>query len=316
MEIQTVLKKFLLEKVDPTKPVLLALSGGPDSMALFHLLKELSMNFGIAHVNHNWRAESQTESEILNQMANEANLPFHLKNLDPSTLQGNLELACRLERLKFFKEICLEFSYQAVIVGHHQDDQAETLLKRLFEGAPLMRLTGLKKVTVIDGLTIFRPFLDLRKKEIEAYLEEKKLLSFSDETNKDPKFMRARFRTQLIPYLSKEFGKDISAPLNRLGVESQEFNDYLEEIFKGRREKIIRNSSGILFDFSEIKSPFEIKHFIRKLTEEMHFSLSHAQIQTACTLIMTSASNKMLFKDGKKVIFDRKKMFIEDVLVD
>lgn len=308
--IKKVLNKFLTENLDFQKPVLLALSGGPDSMALFHLLLELKIDFAVAHVNHNWRLESANEAAILEQIADAANIPFHLSILNPQEIKGNLELGCRLLRLKFFKKLCDEFSYQAVIMGHHLDDQAETLLKRLFEGASLNGLCGLKKITMIDGLKIFRPLLTLRKKEIEAYIIDEKIKVFLDKTNHDPKFMRARFRSKIIPFLNEEFGKDIANPLYRLGNEVFELNDYLLKAFEIHKEKIVKSKDGAYFDFSLMNTTFEIKYFIRLFAKEMGFTISHSIVDAILFLIQSNASNKWLFMETKRLFIDRKKMFI------
>lgn len=312
--IKKVLKKFLIDEVDFQRPVLLALSGGPDSMALFHLLIELKslmgFNFAIAHVNHNWRVESADEAVILEQMADAANIPFHLSVLNPTEIKGNLELGCRLLRLNFFKKLCEEFSYQAVIMGHHLDDQAETLLKRLFEGSSFNGLIGLKKTTIIDDLKILRPLLALRKKEIEAYIVDEKINAFHDKTNHDPKFMRARFRSKIIPFLNEEFDKDIAEPLYRLGNEVVELNDYLLKTFTPHKAKIVKSKDRAYFDFSSMNSVFEIKYFTRLFAKEMDFTISHSIVETVLSLIEANAANKWLFVDKKHLFIDRKKMFI------
>ncbi len=308
--IREVLKKFLIENMDFQKPILLALSGGPDSMALFHLLKELKIDFAVAHVNHNWRVESADEAAILKQMADAANIPFHLSILNPQEIKGNLELGCRLLRLNFFKNLCEEFSYQAVMMGHHLDDQAETLLKRLFEGASLNALCGLQKKTMIDGLKILRPLLPLRKKEIEAYIVDESIKAFHDKTNHDPKFMRARFRSKIIPSLNEEFGKDIAEPLYRLGNEVVELNEYLLKTFETHKGRIVKSKEGAYFDFSLMNTPFEIKYFMRLFAKEMGFTISHSIVETILFLIQSNASNKWLFMEKKRLFIDRKKMFI------
>ena len=308
--VREVLKKFLCENMDFQKPILLALSGGPDSMVLFHLLVELKIDFAVAHVNHNWRVESTDEAAILEQMADAANIPFHLSILNPQEIKGNLELGCRLLRLSFFRKLCEEFAYQAVIMGHHLDDQAETLLKRLFEGASLNGLCGLKKMTMIDDLKIFRPLLTLRKKEIEAYVQIKKIDAFYDKTNQDPKFMRARFRSKIIPFLNEEFKKDIAEPLYRLGNEVIGLNDYLLKAFAPHKAKIVKSKDRAYFDFSSLDSAFEIKYFIRLFAKEMGFIISHSIVETILSLIEANTANKWLFVDKKHLFIDRKKMFV------
>ena len=142
--------KFLNSRCDWSRPVLIGLSGGPDSMALLHLLRECAqkkdLRIGVAHVNHCWRAESSYEAAQLEELVKNLGYSFHLKVLNPSELTGNLEDACRRERLAFFNELTHAYGYQAVILGHHRDDQAETVLKRFLEGASLVNLKGMEEI--------------------------------------------------------------------------------------------------------------------------------------------------------------------------
>src|SRR6185295_17447811 len=97
---------FFVEKhVDRTKPMLLGLSGGPDSICLLHLLLELKLDLHIVHVDHAWRPESCDEALQLEALAATLNLPFHTTRLDPSTFTGNLEDQSRSARLQFFSQI-------------------------------------------------------------------------------------------------------------------------------------------------------------------------------------------------------------------
>jgi len=314
MDFTRILKFFLEDHADFERPILLGLSGGPDSMAIFNLLISLKnkyqWKFAVAHVNHNWRKESPIEAEKLKEMAEKVNVPFHLLEIDPKQLNGNLELACRLERLKFFKNLCEEFCYQAVILGHHQDDQAETVLKRLFEGATLPKLKGLKNKTLIDGLMIWRPFLCIRKKEIEDFLNLHHIASFQDSTNLDPIYMRGRLRTKIIPLLVQEFGKDIVAPLYRIGYESLELDEYLNKKFGHYMNLIVREASYCYLDFTDFSLKFEIKHLIRMFADHEGFFMSYSMIETAAHLIQTDRANKSMSIRDKKIYFKRKKMFI------
>ncbi|MCH9703393.1 MAG: tRNA lysidine(34) synthetase TilS, partial [Chlamydiae bacterium] len=121
-------------------PLLLALSGGPDSMALLHLMRELNHPFEVAHIDHGWREKSAEEAEKLQTLVNE---PFHLKRLEK--FSQNAEDQARRARLNFFRELCEKRGLEGVLLGHHADDQAETVLKRLFEGARLTKLSGLER---------------------------------------------------------------------------------------------------------------------------------------------------------------------------
>jgi len=313
MNLEKVIKNFLIEHSCSLKPFLLGLSGGPDSLALFYLLLQLKnenkLSFAVAHVNHNWRKESSEEAHQLKLLAHEAQVSFHLHELDPEKLKGNLEEACRKERLNFFKSLTDAYDYQAVFLAHHLNDQAETVLKRIFEGAFLPRCQGLSPVKEIDGLTIFRPFLKVQKAEIEKWLKEKGIQAFEDPTNQDSQFMRARFRERIVPFLSKTFGKEIDKPLYRFGNQSFELDQYLKKAFFSYEEKIVKGFFGSYFTFPEGLLPFEIKYLIRMFAEKEEVLLTYPLIEAIASFIESIAPNKQIEIEGKKLFVDRGTLF-------
>ncbi len=229
--IEQTVFQFFQNHYDFKSPLLLGLSGGPDSLALFHLLlkyrKQHPFELGIAHVDHGWRQESSEEARLLQNIVEKEGLPFHLKTLLPEDLQGNLEAASRDARILFFADLCQKYHYQAVLLAHHADDQAETVLKRVLEGASLPYLCGLRETATVHNVLFWRPLLKINKNEILQWLERHQLKGFDDRTNRDPRFLRGKFRTRILPALSKEFGKQVEKNLERLGAEALEWHHYL-----------------------------------------------------------------------------------------
>lgn len=301
-------KAFIERLKDPTRPVLLGLSGGADSLCLFRALLECGCPFAVAHIDHGWRPESGAEAEELKHMADLKKIPFHLKRLDPSCLRGNLEAACREERLQFFKELCLEYGYQAVLLGHHADDRAETVLKHVLEGASLPYLNSLSELSVIDGMNIWRPLLNFTKNEIIASLEGQKY--FIDSTNEDPKYMRGKMRSRIVPDLSEAYGKNISATLNRLGNEAAELKSYLKEKLKNYLENIVSGPYGSYLNFVGIEHPLEVRFLLRQLCERENCFLSHALIEEASRLVLSGAANKRVMMGERRVEIDRGRVFV------
>ena len=312
LELHTFLKKHLHSE----NPVLIALSGGPDSLALFHLLVEYqqkhAITLAIAHVDHRWRAESQQEAAQLALLAKSYQMPFHLKTLDPNQLQGNLEEACRGERLKFFSELCNQYGYQAVILAHHANDQAETVLKRLLEGAALTSLSGLQRITVMDQLTLWRPLLRCAKADILEWLEEKGLIAFEDNTNYDPKYLRARFRTDIIPYLSQAFGKEIQNNLCHLAEETHELQSYFQDKLKQFPVETNADSSKILINLQQSGDlhPYELKMILRELLRRYGIVASRQQLQAITDLLLNNKSNKQIEIGKYCFMIDRRRLFI------
>jgi tRNA(Ile)-lysidine synthase len=240
-----------LECYCPDKfPLLLGLSGGPDSMALFHLLLEIDYPFEVAHVDHRWRKESEKESAFLVQLCQQAGVAIHLKQLSPPQEKNNLEERGREMRLSFFKGVLAAQNLKGVLLAHHADDHAETVLKRIFEGASLPKLRGLLPKVEIEGITLYRPLLKQRKTEILKWLNKKQIPYFLDPTNDDPRFLRSRLRKKLIPSLSADFGKEIASNLCRLGEAAAELEEFLKESVAPYASRMQFSTHHALLDLS------------------------------------------------------------------
>lgn len=224
-------------------------------MALYHLLKEHKIPFEVAHVNHRWCKEEDEIADAVQKICEQDHIPFHLKVLHLSG--ANLEDRCREERIAFFMSLS-----SCIVLGHHADDQAETVLKRVFEGAKLHKLKGLSVMSQRAEHLFYRPLLSVRKKVIVDWLEQRQIAFFEDKTNDDPKYLRNRMRQELMPLLSKQFGKEIAPSLCRLGQLSAELDEHLQKTC-GRFEK------GGVIDLSEEppKSLFEWRAVVSYIFE-------------------------------------------------
>jgi tRNA(Ile)-lysidine synthase len=314
--IKTAIPLFLEKYWDKNSPLLVGLSGGPDSLALLHLLLDFknkySLPFAIAHVDHGWRQESSEEANQLAELADKLKIPFHLKTLKPENIQGNLEAACRQERLLFFSKLCQDHGYQAVLLGHHAGDQVENVLKKIFEGKTLPYLTGMKEAAFIDNLAIWRPLLKIEKSEIIHWLQRRGIVPFIDPTNIDPKFLRARLRTDILPTLSEKFGKTCSGSLMRIGEESQELKKYLDAQVAQYLTRIIKTPMGIFLDLENSYPPskVEMKHLVHRFCEKENFFLSYELIERASELLLENSAHRQLIMGSKKIHIDRRRLFL------
>ncbi|NGX39399.1 MAG: tRNA(Ile)-lysidine synthase [Chlamydiae bacterium] len=238
---------FLEKHSQGTLPFLLGFSGGEDSLALAHCLRCLGVSFHIAHYDHGWRVGSADEANRLEQMATDWSIPFHTKR---SPFGNRGELQAREERHSFFEELYQAGNFQALFLAHHREDQVETLLKRVLEGAHLTTLKGILPVTRLGTYPVWRPLLAVPKKTILSYIEENCLLPIDDETNRNPKYLRSRMRTHLLPAISKHFGKEIAPSLLRLSQYAQELDTYLEETTQDYWKTQKRGPFGIHWDLT------------------------------------------------------------------
>lgn len=280
------------------RKVLVAFSGGPDSQALLLALLPFKdrLEIGVAHVDHKWRKESTEEAKMLQNQVEALGLPFYLKSLDPNEFTGNVEQYCRNARYIFFKEICENENYEAVFLGHHRDDLAETILKRVLEGASLSAISGMEESSKLNGVLLLRPMLNISKKELVQTVQSP---CVDDQTNLDPRYLRGRFRTKILPGLNADFGKDVDGPLVRLGKECVELTEFMEMRFKDHL-----NQKGML-DFSSVETKFEIKWLLRTWLKIKGLNPSHAVLDD-----MAENGCKSFLIEGKTIELDRGRLFI------
>lgn len=316
--LESSFKYFLDLYLDPSKPILLALSGGADSLALLHLLLKYMYNYKfnlhVVHIDHRWREESACEAAELGRLLDRLGLPFHLEVLDPDRLQGNLESASREERLKFFKRVCDQVGAQAVFAGHHADDRAETTLTRVFEGHSLPYLHGIQAVSKVDGVVLWRPLLNFSKSEIRSWLEKQPHLidPVEDRTNTDPRYMRGRLRTKIIPELSETYGKQITGPLCRLAEEAQELREYLDGLIAASSLNVERGPFGSCLDLSKEGKihPFLLRYLVRRFCEEEGVCLSRVLVETVCGLLAGGEADRQVRIAHRQIYIDRKRLFV------
>ncbi|MBA2727316.1 MAG: tRNA lysidine(34) synthetase TilS [Parachlamydiaceae bacterium] len=314
--MKRIVRDFLVCHSNLELPVLLALSGGADSLALLWILHEikdeLSFKFSVAHVDHRWRPSSHEEAQKLKEVVESLKIPFHLKVLDPEILTGNKENACRQERLNFFRSLCQEHHYQAVLLGHHADDQAETVLKRLFEGAGLTALGALRPVQELNQICLWRPLLPISKKKILDWIQSRSLIPIDDYTNRDIRFTRAKFREQIIPSLSNQFGKEISPSLNRLGREASALSDYLDMRITEHLSKIVEGPFGTMLDMQSTPGipNIELKHLILRFFQRKEMALSYEEVETIVEFLQESKANKQIRSVDSCIFIDRKRLFL------
>lgn len=238
------LRAYLEEyATDTSKPWVVAVSGGVDSMVLLDAFIKLSCDSSVnlpseiivAHVNHGWREEAYKDLELIKRVLQEVNFPqgstsktvFTLQEeslgLSNQVLPGeNAEAMARLARYSFFERLAKESGAKVVFLAHHLQDKQETLIKNLFEGKELVYLDGLRKQTYRNTIELARPFLCLGKKDLENIAKQQAIGYEVDVTNSDTRYLRARMRQKLEPLLD-----EIWPTSWRKGL--QQFCCYLEE---------------------------------------------------------------------------------------
>lgn len=261
---RTVLRHRLL---DPGERILVAVSGGPDSVALLGILWELRLRWAwelkVAHVHHGLRAQDADEDmAFVQSMAQGLGLDFLLRRAQPGSLKlagRSLQESAREARYKFLEEMALESGAEAIALGHQADDQAETVLAALIRGAGLR---GLAAMPYRKGLLV-RPLLEVGREEIFRYLEERGLGFRLDPSNQDPRYLRVRIRCELLPMLRERFNGAIRDVLCRTARLCALEDEYLgQEAGRVCKSMLQREGRGVrisLKDFRELPRALRLR---------------------------------------------------------
>jgi tRNA(Ile)-lysidine synthase len=220
--------------------IAVAVSGGPDSVCLLHVLLEMAPAFdvslSIAHLNHELRgAESDEDELFVAEMATRLGLPFYRASAEIAAAKDNLEQAGRRVRRAFFAGL----NADRVALGHTRDDQAETVLFRLLRGSGLRGLAGIYPLTDGDsgGLLCIRPLLDVTRGEVVEFLRGRGIPWREDSSNLDPRFARNRIRGSLLPQLAHDWNPQIGASLAQLASlahdEERWWRSYIDDLSAG-----------------------------------------------------------------------------------
>jgi tRNA(Ile)-lysidine synthase len=182
---------------EPGERVVVAVSGGPDSLALLSILREIlpavPLHLTVAHFDHGWRADSAGDRDFVASMATKWGYAFHAARAADDT--PHTESAARTARYAFLQQTAADTDSTAIALGHTQDDQVETLLLHLLRGSGSRGLGAMRR----RDADLARPLLDISRKDIEAYLSRLHLIPRRDPSNEDPRFTRNRLRQQILP---------------------------------------------------------------------------------------------------------------------
>ena len=225
--------------------VVVAVSGGPDSVALLHALAalapELRLSLVVAHLDHAIRAdEAQADASFVEALARDLGLAYYGGREGVPALarreHRSLEEAGRVARRRFLREVADRAGARRVALGHNRDDQAESVLLRLVTGAGRAGLSGIKPVA--DGLFV-RPLLDCAREEIVAFLNERAIPFRTDPSNQDPRFTRNRLRLRVLPLLRDEFNPQVAEAIARSAGILRDEDRYLDRAARRAMRKLL-----------------------------------------------------------------------------
>jgi tRNA(Ile)-lysidine synthase len=247
--------------------VLVAVSGGPDSMALLHALIELApekkLGLGVAHLNHGLRpGDAESDEALVRKAADSARLPYFSEKANVPAVRKarglSMEEAAREVRYRFLEEVARENLFSAVAVGHHADDNAELVLMNLLRGSGPLGLAGMPAQRPLsaaktdpDAPRLIRPLLGLTRENILAYIAQNRIPWTEDSTNADPRYLRNRIRTELMPLIRQRYNPNIAQTLNRTALILRSEKEWTDQLLAAKLE----NTASAPADTVSISKP-------------------------------------------------------------
>ncbi len=244
--LETIKKYNLITSGDT---ILVAVSGGPDSMCLLDNLLKLKdvlevKEIVVAHLNHMIRQEAKEETEYVEEYCNKNNIRCFVKYEDiikeAKEQKIGTEEAGRKARYDFFEQIASKTNADKIAIAHNKNDNVETVFMHMLRGSGISGLTGIKPYR--EGKYI-RPLIKCSRDEIEEYCTKEKLNPKYDKTNNDNTYTRNRIRNELIPYIKKEFNPNIIETIDRLSELILDEENYMQEITVENYNLILENEN-------------------------------------------------------------------------
>lgn len=308
-------KKFNLEQ----ERILVGVSGGPDSLALLHFLwlnqQKWNTQVVAAHVDHMFRGnESHQEALFVQEFCEKRNIPLEVKKIDvPEYIEKtglSPQVAARDCRYAFFEEVLKKHQLNYLALGHHGDDQIETILMRLTRGSTGKARAGIPFLRAFNDKGIVRPFLCLTKDEIEEYCIQHKLDPRRDPSNEKDYYSRNRFRKILLPFLKKENPK-VSEHFQRFSEDIESDEHLLQELTTQKMNTVMKKKSHSeitisVEEFRAMPLPLQrrgIQLILNYLYKEKPTSLSAIHSEQIFSLVNSSQPSGMLdFPNGLKIV--------------
>ena len=293
------------------KKILLAVSGGLDSMTLLHLFSLTKLNFSIAHCNYNLRSNESLEDEFLvKKIAKKLKIELHIKNINiKNYLNKNklsVQIAARKIRYDWFNSLIDKYHFSYIITAHHLDDQLETLLINIGRGSGIEGLIGIP-----ESKLLIRPLLNFTKKEILIYANDNNVIWNEDSSNSKNNYLRNSIRNLIIPKwkdLVPDLEKNLKKTINNLKSTNCIIN---EQIRNFKNINIIKSDHGIRININELKKLNPNSFFLHAIFKKYGFNHPNEIIK-----IINSQKGKRIESVTHVILRDREDLILNDLNKD
>ena len=286
--------------------LIIAVSGGVDSIVLFHLCLKLKLNFFVAHCNFKLREkESDLDEKFVRDLAIKHNIKFYTKSFNTKKLSSNynksIQMLARELRYSWFEELSKELNVKHILTAHHLDDSLETFLINLSRGSGIDGLLGIPKVND----TVYRPLLIFKKDEILSYAKENKISWREDSSNRKQDYLRNQIRIEVLPKLKEinpnlldNFSKSIDRLQQSKSIIKDKIDDFIKNVSFTRDEKIY-------FEINKIKKVTNIDAYLYELLKRYNFTQWN-DIRG----LLDSQSGKQIISKTHKLLKDREHLIL------
>ncbi len=300
-----VLQQQLFEALDH---VLLAVSGGKDSVLMVQLFKQAGFNFSIAHCNFNLRAdESQRDELFVKMLAEEMQVPFHVVHFDTKGFSQrhkiSTQMAARQLRYDWFDELREAHGYSHIAVAHHQNDAIETVLLNLVRGTGI---SGMHGILPKRG-HIIRPLLFLSRQEINQLVDEHHLAYVEDSSNLSSKYARNKIRLEVVPHL-REINPNLEETFAENIIRFAETEELLQQVVAQTRKQLLKEEgTGVSLLVKELLNLKPQKLLVFELLKPFHFTSS---VVDEILASLHKQSGTSFYSNSHQLIIDRGKLLI------
>ena len=293
------------------KKILLAVSGGLDSMTLLHLFSLTKLNFSIAHCNYNLRSNESLEDEFLvKKIAKKLKIELHIKNINTKNYLNknklSVQIAARKIRYDWFNSLIDKYHFSYIITAHHLDDQLETLLINIGRGSGIEGLIGIP-----ESKLLLRPLLNFTKKEILTYANDNNVIWNEDSSNSKNNYLRNSLRNLLIPKwkdLVPDLEKNLKKTINNLKSTNFIINELIRDF---KNINFIKSDHGIRININELKKLNPNSFFLHAIFKKYGFNHPNEIIK-----IINSQKGKRIESVTHVILRDREDLILNDLNKD